>query len=246
MLKRVRSGGDAFGKALIDFHNTGEETISIIRRVEDNNVDEMPSSPYFRAFDEWDPLDRALSAWMEGRVLDIGMGAGRLSLHLQGKGHDVVGVDLSPGALEVSSARGVRDVRQLDILDGILDGEKFRTIALFGHNLGIAGFHENVGSFLELLSRMLTPGGRIVGTQINWDRTDKPEHLGFQEANRRAGRHPVDMTLRIEYGGIEETFSWCLTNQTELVEIAKSVGLAIEAIIDCGGMYSYVLRLPES
>ncbi len=246
MLKRVRSGGDAFGKALLDFHNTGEETVSIVRRIEDGNCEEMPSSPYFRAFDEWNPLDRALSAWIEGRVLDVGVGAGRLSLYLQEKGHEVVGIDISPGALEVSRARGAKDVRQLDILDGILDCEKFHTIALFGNNLGIAGFHENVGPFLQCLSHMLTPGGRVIGSHLNWERTRKPKHLEFQEANRQAGRHPVDMTLRIEYGGIEETFSWCLTNQVELAEIAKSVGLATEATIDCGGMYGYVLGLPES
>ena len=240
----VRRGDDAFGKALLDFHETGKETMSLVIRLDDGSEQEMESSSYFQPFDEWQPLDRALAQWMEGRVLDVGVGAGRLALFLQEKGHDVVAIDQSPSAVEVARARGVKDVRVHDILSGPLDGESFQAIALFGANLGIAGFHRNVEPFLETLMKMLTPGGRIIGTQVNWERTTNPEHLAFQEANRKAGKHPVEFTLRIFYAGLNEDFSWCLTNQKELVEIAGAVGLVPEAIIDCCDNYGYVLKLP--
>jgi SAM-dependent methyltransferase len=242
----VRRGDDAFGKALLDLHETGKETVSRVIRLDDGRGEDMESSTYFQPFDEWPALDRALVQWMEGRVLDVGVGAGRLALFLQEKGHDVVGIDQSPGAVEVARARGVKDVLLHDILSGPLDGESFQVIALFGANLGIAGFHGNVGPFLETLGKMLTPGGRIIGTQLNWERTTKAEHLAFQEANRKAGKHPVEFTLRISYGGLDEDFSWCLTNQEELVEVAGAVGLVPEAIIDCREPYGYVLKLPQA
>ena len=42
---------------------------------------------------------------VRGRVLDIGCGAGRFALYLQGKGLDVTGIDLAPAP---PSWRGVR------------------------------------------------------------------------------------------------------------------------------------------
>ncbi|MDG6899020.1 MAG: class I SAM-dependent methyltransferase [Nitrososphaerota archaeon] len=46
---------------------------------------------------------------MKGKVLDVGCGAGRVALYLQGWGLDVVGVDNSPFALRVARLRGVRN-----------------------------------------------------------------------------------------------------------------------------------------
>lgn len=246
MAELIHTGNDAFGKALLDYHRTGAETVSKVIRLDDGNEEDMPMSHYFQPYEKWAPLDRAIVHWMDGRILDVGVGAGRLALHLQDKGHDVVGIDISPKSVEVAGSLGVRDVRLHNILKGPLDEEKFDTIALLGQNLGIAGFHGNVGPFLKSLANMLKPGGRITGTQINWERTDKPEHLKFQNDNRDAGRHPVEMTLRISYDGLNEDFSWCLTNQLELIEIADDIGLEPETIIDCRDRYGYVLRVPQS
>jgi len=236
---------DAFGKSLLDFQKTGQENIMKVIRLEDGYVDELPASFYFQPFEEWSALDRALVQWMTGRILDVGTGAGRLALHMQENGHDVVGIDISPSAVEAARAIGVRDVREHNILDGSLDGEIFDTIVLLGQNLGIAGKHANFGSFLKTLASMLAPGGRIIGTQVNWERTTKPEHLKFQEDNRKAGNHPVEIILRIEYDSYSEDFAWCLVNQLELIEIADDIGLVPEAIIDCCDLYGYILRLPK-
>jgi 2-polyprenyl-3-methyl-5-hydroxy-6-metoxy-1,4-benzoquinol methylase len=240
MLDAKRSGDDAFGQAFLDHLKSGSEVMTKIVRVEDGNIEEHPISTYFKTFDEWEPYDRALMQWVKGRVLDVGVGAGRVALYLQEQGFDVVGIDLSPGAVETCVKRGVKDVRFHNILEKPLD-EKFDTILMMGHNLGIAATHANVAPYLARMKSMLNPEGRIILTQVNWDRTDRPHHLKFHEAMRKIGRYPVEMMLKIVYGKLEESFGWCLTSQDELVEIAKTVGLKPEAIIDCGGIFGAVL-----
>ncbi|MCX6647372.1 MAG: class I SAM-dependent methyltransferase [bacterium] len=240
MLDAKRSGDDAFGQAFLDHMKSGSEVMTKIVRVEDGNVEDHPISIYFQTFDEWNPLDRALMQWVKGRVLDVGVGAGRVALYLQEQGFDVVGIDLSPGAIETCVKRGVKDARLHNILESPLD-EKFDAILMLGYNLGIAATHANVAPYLDRMKSMLNPGGRIIFNQVNWQRTEKPEHLKFHEAMRKIGRYPVEMTLKIVYGKLEETFGWCLTSQEELVDIAKTVGLKPEAIIDCGGIYGAVL-----
>ena len=110
---------------------------------------------------------------------------------------------------------------------------------------GIAGFADYRSKFLTTLMEMLNPGGRIVGTQINWERTTRKEHIDFQRQLKDIGKHPVEMTLRISYDGIDEDFSWVLTNQDELADLCDEVGLEVEVIIETSdGMYGYVLKLP--
>ncbi len=75
--------------------------------------------------------------FVRGRVLDIGCGAGRVALHLQGRGHEVVGIDISPGAVRSSKGRGVKIVRQmsLETLDDRIG--RFDTVIMFGNNFGL-------------------------------------------------------------------------------------------------------------
>ncbi|XKK38796.1 methyltransferase domain-containing protein [Nocardiopsis sp. ARC36] len=72
----------------------------------------------------------------EGRVLDVGVGAGRHALALQASGKDVVGLDPSPGAVEVARQRGV-DARLGSIAAPPADIGRFDALLLLGNNLGL-------------------------------------------------------------------------------------------------------------
>src|SRR5512133_4324470 len=88
---------------------------------------------YLAPFRRWPPHHRAGMRYARGRVLDIGSGAGRVALHLQGRGQEVIAIDNSPGAIE-ACRRGVRDARLLSIdeVDGSLG--LFDTIVMYGNN----------------------------------------------------------------------------------------------------------------
>ena len=127
---------DAFGQLLNDYYS-GEDCCEVIERDDGflNVTDNM--SMYFATFDDWQPHVRASMESVRGRVLDVGAGAGRFALYLQEKGHEVVGIDVSAGALEVCRKRGVRDVRQAPFhrIDGSLG--VFDTVLLMGNNFGL-------------------------------------------------------------------------------------------------------------
>ena len=59
---------------------------------------------YLAPFRSWWAQERRAMRFARA-VLDFGCGAGRVGLHLQSRGHEVVGVDVSPLAVEVARAR---------------------------------------------------------------------------------------------------------------------------------------------
>ena len=59
-------------------------------------------------------LQKAMK-YVRGRTLDIGCGAGRVTLPLQQRGVDVVGIDNSPLAVRICRERGVNDVRLISV-----------------------------------------------------------------------------------------------------------------------------------
>ena len=63
---------------------------------------------YFSEFEDWPDREKKAMEFVKGRILDVGCGAGRHSLHLQRKGFDVLGIDNSPLAIKVCKLRGQR------------------------------------------------------------------------------------------------------------------------------------------
>ena len=102
---------DAFGHLLTDYHN-GEENVEIVER-EDGYIDISRLGPltYFAEYTEWVEHQKLAMKYATGRVLDIGCGAGRHSLHLQEKGHDVFATDISPLAIQLCQHRGLKKRR---------------------------------------------------------------------------------------------------------------------------------------
>jgi SAM-dependent methyltransferase len=136
----------------------------------------------------------------EGRALDIGAGAGRVSLALQDAGYDVVALDTSMGAVRVCRDRGVRQVFAGSVFDLIATGSPaFDTFVLLGNNLGLLGGAERAPVLLDALARMARPGARIVGETIDPYQTANPGHLRYHEENRRLGRLGGQLRLRVRH-----------------------------------------------
>ena len=103
----------------------------------------------------------------KGRVLDLGCGTGRLSLHLAAQGYDVVAVDTSPemlatarakeGSERVAWAQG--DAFALPVAPATFDA----VVAL-----RVAFHFADIGSVLSAAANVVKPGGSVVLDTYNW------------------------------------------------------------------------------
>ena len=137
--------------------------------------------------------------FVRGRVLDIGSGAGRHSLYLQGKGYEVVAIDNSPLALEVCRQRGLRNTKQVPISRKNSGLGIFDTVLMMGNNFGLFGSYDWAKRSLKKLHKIMSGQARIIATSNEVYHTEAPEHLAYHERNRERGRMGGQIRLRVRY-----------------------------------------------
>jgi len=168
-------------------------------------------------------------------VLDVGCGAGRVALHLQERGHDVVAIDLSPLAVEVSRKRGVRDARELPVTRIGRELGRFDTIVMFGNNFGLMGSQRRAPWLLRRFRSIANEGARILGESVNPYKTDNPDHLAYHEENRRRGRMAGQLRIRIRHQAYATPwFDYLLVSPEEMASLAEGTGWELTRVIDEG------------
>ncbi|MGB3716328.1 MAG: class I SAM-dependent methyltransferase [Candidatus Promineifilaceae bacterium] len=234
---------DAFGHALHDYYQ-GKKAQIIIER-DDGNLDVSgePAS-YFRDFDEWDEYEQEAMNAVRGRILDLGSGAGRHSLYLQNRGHDVVALDNSPLAIEVVKRRGVRDTALMPVTQISSRLGTFETIIMMGNNFGLLADKRRARWLLRRFYKMTSPEARIVTTSLNPRLTDDPLHLACHERNRRRGRMIGQVRIRVRYRNLKGLwFDYLLVSKEEMEEISNSAGWMVSKIIESEGpMYAAIIE----
>jgi SAM-dependent methyltransferase len=224
--------GDAFGRALSDMQ-TGQPGAIVIER--DDGFIEVDSGDYLGG---WSDRDTGALERAPGRVLDLGAGAGRASLALQERGQDVVALEVSPGPVEVCR-RGVKEVFLGTVAElAVAGGAPFDRVLMLGNNLSSP---ERAPETLAALGAVLRPDGVIVGGCIDPYQTDKPVHLAYHERNRRAGRMPGQVTIRVRYQRLAMGwFDLLWMSLNELGEIAAPAGWRVTSALP-GAEYRAVL-----
>lgn len=236
--------GDALGSAMVSYFEHGEGGYVLER--DDGWVEAQDAEVYFRLPGEWPDGEPHALEFVVGRVLDVGAGAGRYALALQTAGHEVTALDISPGAIDVCSRRGVGSTF-VGTVDDLEDSSGFDSFVLGGHNLSLLESPERAVVFLDRLRRLSRPGARIVGTCRSPYSTDHPEHLRYHELNRSRDRKPGQIRFRVRRERlITDWFEYWLMSPEELEEAVAPTAWRLdhhEPLAD--GSYLSVLTLRD-
>jgi SAM-dependent methyltransferase len=234
---------DAFGHEIRDYFH-GKGGFEIIER-EDGlfNISRGPEL-YFRGYEDWGESEQKAMAYVTGRVLDIGCGAGRHALYLQQQGFEVLGIDNSPRAIEVCKARGlhnavVQPITQVTRHLGIFD-----TLLMLGNNFSLVGNPKRAHWLLRRFYGMTSESGRIIAQTRDPYQTETPEHLAYHEYNRRRGRMPGHARIRVRYKKyVTPWIEFLMLSQEELRTLLDGTDWQVVHFIDDqGGVYVAVLE----
>lgn len=224
---------DLFGKAILDFQ-TNNSPKDIITETNISDADEMSVAYLFRNYNEMPKLEQKALQLTQGKVLDVGCGAGSHSLYLQEKGFEVTSIDISENAIKACQLRGLKNAKAQNILD--LENEKFDTILLLMNGTGIFQTILESSKYLQKLKSLLNPNGQIL--------IDSSDIIYmFDEDEVPTDNYYGELTFTISYKDeTENPFPWLYLDYTLLEKLATENGLQCE-LIENGEHYDYLARL---
>lgn len=237
---------DAFGRMLLDCLE-GIESREIIER-DDGYIDTGGQKlAYFSKFEEWMAHEQEAIHYCQGRVLDIGCGAGRHSLYLQERGFDVHGIDVSPLAVEVCRRRGLAHVSNLSITRLSARLGEYDTILMLGNNFGLMANWPRAKWLLRRMYKMTSNRGRIIASTLDPYQTDNPDHLAYHQRNRDSGRMSGQVRIRARYRNlIGSWFDYLFVSKEEMSRLLADSGWIVNRFIDGDGpLYAAIIDKAE-
>ncbi|GAA4791770.1 class I SAM-dependent methyltransferase [Olivibacter ginsenosidimutans] len=219
----INTSSDIFGKVLLA-HYQGLQNAPLVLHNNYGEDEEMPVDIFFRTADDLPELEFIALALCDGKVLDVGAGAGSHCLYLQEKGFDVTALEISPLACQVMRERGVKKVVHADIFD--YKEEQFDTLLFLMNGIGLT---ENLSGLKKLLAhckRILRKGGQLL----------------FDSSDIRylyEGETPLPSTyygeVKFQYAYKNETgapFGWLYIDQETLIRIAREDGWVVQILYE--------------
>jgi len=151
---------DIFGNAIKAFYEENDRT-DIVVHSPDFEDDIIPVEYLFRNFLQMPEIEQKALSLCQGKVLDVGCGAGSHSLYLQQeKNLQVKAIDTSEGAIEIARKRGIENATCEDFFK--LKDETFDTILMLMNGIGIVGELKNLNHFFKHSKSLLNEGGKII------------------------------------------------------------------------------------
>ena len=226
---------DLPGLAIIDFYEKKLKSKLYVHDQFGPKV-EMPISMYFRDEVEMPELEDTALEHCEGRVLDVGAGAGSHALALQVNGLEVSALEISPAACEVMESRGVKDVICADFFK-FNSEKKYDTILLLMNGIGLCGTIENLKTFLKKAKELLNEDGKLV--------FDSSDTIYMYEHDILPERYYGEVECAYSYKNLKtDFFKWLYIDQDKLREVAEELGWEMNVLFE-DNHYQYLVELKK-
>ncbi|MCM4159712.1 class I SAM-dependent methyltransferase [Antarcticibacterium flavum] len=231
---------DIFGRAIKAYYNE-KDTTNITVHSPDFDDDIIPVEYLFRNFEQMPVLEQKALGLCSGKVLDVGCGAGSHGLFLQNeRSLQVTGIDISPGAVEIASQRGLKDARQLDYFN--LKTEKFDTILFLMNGTGIIGRLNKLDEFFSHTRSLLNAGGKVLLDSSDLRFLYDEDEEGGIWVDLAAGYYG-ELKFRISYKDeVSEEFDWLYLDFDSL-ELAAAKNRFSCTLLQKGEHYDYLAEL---
>lgn len=232
------SDNDAYGKGLLSYqrgnHKAKFTVYSDIAETEKWNI-----STFFRDYDEMPEIEKKALSLCQGKILDIGAGAGSHALALQKHNYSVTAIDISKGAVEVMKSRGIEDARLQDFFRMV--DEKFDTLLMMMNGIGIVGKTENLDHFFCHAKHLMNKKGRIILDSSNLI------YLYLEEDGSALidlnSKYYGELRYRMDFGNFRgEWFDWLFIDYDLLSESASKHGFECRKIYE-DDHYLYLAEL---
>ncbi len=231
---------DIHGQCLLDYLNGEKEAFYLLHR-DDGFVTPPIYAREFFYEDEFPEIDKIALDNCDGRVLDIGAGAGSHSLFLQKKGLEVVPVDNSPKAVEVMKRRGSENAR----VGGLFDeyDKPFDTVLLL-RGIGIVENLQSLDRFFDYLPSILTKDGQLLTDSFDIRNPVDEKLREYQKRKIAQGKYFGEKTLKFEYKGeMSDWFEWMHIDPETLNKHVNKSGFSFDLIAtDDNGIYLSIIR----
>lgn len=231
---------DPMGAAIAEYHKTGwADRLRVFSP--DFEEDEIPVNLLFRSFDDMPVMEQKALLMAEGRILDVGAGAGCHSLALQEMNKDVTAVEISPLSVETMRERGVTNVIKQDFFTLT---DKYDTILMLMNGIGIVGSIDNLEAFFKHIDNILAKDGQVFldSSDICYLFEDEDGIIYLPDDDKYYGELEYQMQYRDIKG---DAFPWLYIDFETLQGIA-SKNRFIAELIESGDHYDYLARLRRS
>lgn len=216
---------DVYGEALYDYYQHEKLAAPLLLHNSYGEAEEMPIEVFFREEEDFPELEFIALSLCDGKVLDVGAGAGAHALYLQQKDFDVTALDLSATSCHILQQRGIQKVLQGDIFD--LKDQKYDTLLFLMNGIGLAGTVEGFKKLLAHCKTLLTDKGQLL-----FDSSDISylyEDFGIPKPSHYLG----EISYQYEYNGQRGTpFRWLYLDQGTLIKIAHEEGWVVQILFE--------------
>jgi len=241
-----RRESDAFGAALLDWVRGGSVP-EVVEREDGKFEEGAGPDAYVTDLKGWPPAERKTIRHMRGRIVDVGCGAGRVSLELQRRGLDVTAIDDSQLAVRAAREFGVDDVRLMSLETLTHQIAAWDSVILYGNNFGLFRTPSRARQLLTRWARDATPGTRIFAESTNAYTGGAPiVDRAYYRRNRDRGDAPGAVRFRIHYRDLSSPLvQWLFVSQGEMRRIVRGTGWVVARTFSTGLTDPYVVMLEK-